>query len=152
VEVAVAVATTDLGDMVPAHHTGRIAFQAVGIGDAQLPGEVGHDARGDLGGVGEESTQEPHRTELHGESEAGVIAPASGDQGAIRVVEVEVAFEQGARRLARVAAVAPLLILGQEVDGHSQTLPQIAFTPQCRVPNRITMPVASSDTVNHRLP
>lgn len=29
---------------------------------------VGHDACRDLGGVGEESTQEPHRAELHGET------------------------------------------------------------------------------------
>jgi hypothetical protein len=118
VEIAVAVAATDLGDVVPTHHAGRIAFQPAGIGDAQLPGEVSHHACRDLGGVGEESAQEPHRAELDGEPEASVIAPAPGDEAAIGVVEVEVAFEQGTRRLARVTAIASLLLFGQEVDRH----------------------------------
>jgi hypothetical protein len=93
-----------------------------------MPGEVDHDARRDLGGVGEESAQEPRRAELHGEPEAGVIAPAPGDEAAIGVVEVEVAFEQGTRRLARVAAIASLLILGQEVDGHPRSFLEISFS------------------------
>ena len=117
-EVVVTVTTTDLGHVVPAHHTRRIAFQSADVGNVQLPGEVGHDACRNLRGVGEESAQEPHRAQLHGEPEAVVIATASGDEAAIGVVEVEVAIEQSGRRLARVAAVAPLLILSQEVDRH----------------------------------
>ena len=78
VEVAVAVVATDLGDVVPAHLARRIALQPAGVGDAQLPGEVGHDAPRDLGGVGQEGAQEPHRAELHGEAEAGVIAAGTG--------------------------------------------------------------------------
>jgi hypothetical protein len=70
VEVAVAVAVTNLGNVVPAHHTRRIALQPAGVGDAQLPGEVGHDAPRDLGGVSEERAQESHRAELHGDPEA----------------------------------------------------------------------------------
>ena len=64
--------------MVPTHHARRIALQLAGLGDAQLPGEVGHDAPRDLEGVGKESAQEPHCAELHGETEAGVIAPVPG--------------------------------------------------------------------------
>jgi hypothetical protein len=74
-----------------------------------LPGEVGHDALRDIGGVGQEGAQEPHRAELHGEAEAGVIVPAPGDEAAVGVVEVEVAPELRGRRLARVAAVAQVL-------------------------------------------
>lgn len=50
--------------------------------------------------------------------DAVVIAPASGDETTVLVSEVELAFALGVRRLARVAAVAPLLLLDQEVDGH----------------------------------
>ncbi len=118
VEVAVAVAATNLGNVVPAHHTRRIALQPAGVGDAQLPGEVGHDAPRDLGGVSEESAQESHRAELHSEPEAGVIIPAPGDEAAVLVVEMEVAFKLGGRRLAGVATIASLLLPGQEIDGH----------------------------------
>ena len=81
-----------------------------------------------------------------------MIAPAPGDETAIRVVEMEVAFELGGRRLARVAAVAALLLLGQEVDGHPRPFLKSSPSPRCRVPNRVPTPEASADTGNHRLP
>ena len=118
VEVTVAIVPTDLGGVVPALLARGVTLQALGLGDAQLPGDVGHDARWDLGGVGQEGAQESHRSELHGEAEAGVIAPAPGDETTILVVEVKVASSWAGDGLTGVAAVAALLILGQEVDGH----------------------------------
>ena len=152
VEVAVAVAAADLGGVIPALLARRVALQAAGVGDAQLPGEVGHDARRDLGRVGQESAQEPHRPELHGEPEAVVIAPAPGDEATILVVEVEVAFELGGRRLARVAAVAPLLILGQEVDGHPRPFLKspLRLVAGCQIGS--PRPRHPRTPGNHRLP
>ena len=118
VEVAVAIATADLGGVIPAFLASCVASQAIGVVDVQLPGEVGHDSRGDFGQVGQEGAQKPHGPDLRGEPETVVITSASGDEATILVVEVEVAFELGGRWLARVAAIAPLLILGQEVDRH----------------------------------
>ncbi len=152
VEVAVAVATADLGGVIPTLLACCVASQAIGIGDAQLPGEVGHDSRGDLGQVGQEGAQEPHGPELHGEPEAVVIAPASGDEATILVVEVEVAFELGGRWLARVAAIAPLLILGQEVDRHPRPFLKSSLSPRCRVPNRVPIARGIGGPGNHRLP
>jgi hypothetical protein len=83
-----------------------------------LPGEVGHDARWNLGQVGQEGAQESHRSELHGEPQAVVIPSVPCDRTAIRIVEMEIASELGGRRLAGVAAIAALLLLGQEIDGH----------------------------------
>ena len=86
-----------------------------------MPGDVGHDARWDLGGVGQERTQESHRAELHGEPETVVVSSVPVDQEPVCVVEMEVATELGCRRLAGVAAVAALLLLRQEVDGHARS-------------------------------
>ena len=118
VEVEVAIATADLGGVIPAFLASCVASQAIGIVDVQLPGQVGHDSRGDFGQVGQEGAQEPHGPDLRREPETVVITTASGDEPTILVVEVEVAFELGGRWLARIAAIAPLLILGQEVDRH----------------------------------
>src|SRR3954471_23858941 len=51
------------------------------------------------------------------------------------IVEVEVALELGGRRLTRVAAIAPLLILGQEVDRHPIPMPEspIRLGARCRI-------------------
>src|SRR3954447_11241518 len=51
------------------------------------------------------------------------------------IVEVEVALELGGRRLTRVAAIAPLLILGQEVVRHPIPLPEspIRLGARCRI-------------------
>ena len=152
VEVAVAIATADLGGVIPAFLASCVASQAIGVVDAQLPGEVGHDSRGDFGQVGQEGAQKPHGPDLRGEPETVVIAPAPGDEATILVVEVEVAFELGGRWLARVAAIASLLILGQEVDRHPRPFLKSPIRLGCRVPNRVTMPEASADPGNHRLP
>src|SRR5262249_13230396 len=108
----------DLGGVVQAHFTRSVALQSAGVGDVQLPGEVGHDARRDVSRIGQEGAQESHRAELHGEPEARVIAPAAGDEATILVVEVKVSLQLGWCGLARVAAVAALLLHGQEVDWH----------------------------------
>ncbi len=121
VEVAVAVVAADLGGVVPALLPRGVAPQALGLGDAQLPGDVGHDARWDLGGVGQEGAQESHRAELHGEPQTVVVSSVPIDQAPVGVVEMEVATELGGRRLARIAAVAALLLLSQEVDGHARS-------------------------------
>lgn len=121
-EVTVAIVPSDLGGVVPPLLPRGVAPQALGLGDAQLPGEVGHDARRDLGGVGQKGAQEPHRAELHREPQPVVASSAPMDENAFRVVEMEVASELGSRRLARVATVAALLLFGQEVDGHSKPL------------------------------
>src|SRR5262249_10992054 len=96
----------------------RVSLQADGVGDAELPAEMGDNARRDLGQVGQEGPQEPHCPELHGEPEAVVIAPVLGDEALIRVVAIEVASQLCPRGPACVTAVATLLLFGQEVDGH----------------------------------
>ena len=123
-EVAISVVTADLGGVIPALLTGRVALQAGGVGDAELPAEVGDDAQWDLGGVGQEGPQEPHGPELHGESEPVVIPSVPIDQTAIRVVEMKVASQLPGRRLTGVPAVAALLLPGQEVDGHPGPFPR----------------------------
>ena len=114
----------DLGGMIPALLAGRVALQAGGVGDAELPAEVGDDARWCLGGVGQEGPQEPHGPELHGEPEPVVIPSVPVDQTSVRVVEMEVASQLCGRRLTGVAAVAALLLPGQEVDGHPRPFPK----------------------------
>jgi hypothetical protein len=51
----------------------------------------------------------------------------------------------GGRRLARVAAVATLLLFGQEVDGHSNPFPKTACSPRPGVPNRVLASEAFAD-------
>src|SRR5262249_39819511 len=56
--------------------------------------------------------------QLQGEAQPVLVPATLGDQGTVGVVEVEVPRQLGGRGLAGVAAVAPLLLRGQEVDGH----------------------------------
>ena len=104
--------------MIPPFLARRVALQAASVGDAELAVEMCDDARRDLGQVGQEGAQEPHGTELYGEPETVVIAPALGDETLIRVVEMEVASQLRRRGLACVATVAVLLLFGQKVNGH----------------------------------
>ena len=145
-EITVAIVPADLGGVVPSLLARGVTPQALGLGDGQLPGDVVHDAWWDLGGVGQEGAQESHRSELHGESEASVIAPAPADETTILVVEVKVSLQLGGRGLTCVAAVTALLILGQEVDGHPRPFPKTAASPRCRVPNRVPASEAFADT------
>jgi hypothetical protein len=131
VEIAVTVVATDHGGVVPTLLARGVTAQAVGLGDAQLPGDVGHDARWHLGGVGQEGAQEAHRCELRGEAESRVNGPTPADEATILVVEVEVALQLGGRGLTRLAAIAALLIPGQEVDGHPEPFPKTATSPRC---------------------
>src|SRR5262249_37692124 len=62
--------------------------------------------------------QEAHRPQLHGEAETHVIPAAATDEGAICIVEIEEPSELLGRRLAIVSAVATLLFVGEEADGH----------------------------------
>jgi hypothetical protein len=41
-----------------------------------------------------------------------------GDQGQVGVIEMEVTRQLGGRGLARGAAIAPLLVRSQKIDGH----------------------------------
>jgi hypothetical protein len=118
VKIAVTVVAADLGGMIPPLLSRRVAPQADGVGDAELPAEMGDNARRDLGQVGQEGPQEPHGPELHGKPQAVVITSVPGDELTIRIVEMEVAAPLCRRWLARIAAVAALLLRGQEVDGH----------------------------------
>jgi hypothetical protein len=128
-EITVAIGPADLGGVVPALLARGVTPQALGLGDAQLPGDVGDDARRDLGGVGQEDAQESHRPELHGKAEARGIAPAPADETTILVIQMKVAPQLGGCRLACVAALAALLFLGQEVDGHPRPFPKTATSP-----------------------
>ena len=86
--------------------------------DRQLPGDMGDDDVRDVGGIIEERPQEPDRPQLQGKAQPVVIATPRLQHRAIGVVEMEVATELSGRGLAGVAAVVPLLLCGQEIDGH----------------------------------
>ena len=79
---------------------------------------MGDDDVRDLGGIVEERPQEPDRSQLQGKAQPVVIATPRPQHRAIGVVEMEVATELGGRGFAGVAAVVPLLLRGQEIDGH----------------------------------
>ena len=83
---------------------------------------MGDDDVRDLGGIVEERPQEPDRSQLQGKAQPVVVATPRLQHRAVGVVEMEVATELGGRGLAGVAAVAPLLLRGQEIDGHPGSL------------------------------
>src|SRR5687768_5569993 len=62
-------------------------------------------------------SQEPDRGELNGEPEPRVVFAQLINDAAITVVEVKVRTQLCARRLAGIAAIAALLVGGQEIDG-----------------------------------
>jgi len=100
-----------------------------------LDAELASHERDGLGrhvrGLLQEGAQEPDGAELDGEAQSHVRAAAAGDEGADPrksfefrcVVEVEVAGQLLGGGFAGVAAVAPLLLLVQEGDGHFSSLP-----------------------------
>lgn len=61
-------------------------------------------------------------TELDGEAQPHVRAAAAGDEGAVGVVEAEVAGQLLGGGFSGIQAVAPLLILIQEGNGHRRFL------------------------------
>ena len=71
-----------------------------------------------VGRIGQKRTQESGSDDLQRQTETVVVAAPLGEQFAIGVVEVEVASELSGCRFSGVAAVAALLVFGQEIDGH----------------------------------
>ena len=151
-EVTVTVVAADLGGVVPAILARRVALPSTGVGDVQLPGEVNHDTRWDFGQVGQEGAQESYGPQLHREPEARGIAPAAGDEAAIRVVEVEVALQLGGRRFARIAAIAPLLLPGQEVDWHPRLSLQssLRLGAECQIGSPRATPSRTQEIIGFR--
>jgi hypothetical protein len=81
-----------------------------------------HSERRCLRGVIDEGAEQPDRAELHRHAQPVVVAAVLSDEGAIGVVEVEVAGELVERGVARKAPVSTGLIVGQEGDGHAGSL------------------------------
>ena len=118
-EVAVSVPPPDLARVLAVRgRTIQVPREAGRVRDPQLPAQVGDHAGWDIDRVGEEGAQESDRGQLQGEAQPVLVPAPLGDQGAVGVVEVEIPCQLGGRGLAGVAAVAPLLLRGQEVDGH----------------------------------
>ncbi len=86
--------------------------------DADLLADKGRHAGWRLGHVVEKGAEVAYGSELHRQSQAHVIATARTNEGLVGVVEVKVAGELIGRRLAVEPAVAALLRLVQEADGH----------------------------------
>jgi len=55
---------------------------------------------------------------LNGEAESCVVLAQLIHDAAVTIVEMEVLAQLCARGLARIAAIAALLVGGQEIDGH----------------------------------
>ena len=109
--------------MAPSAVAGPVGLHEAGPnGDRQLVGGEAHGGCGRLGGIIEEGAEQTHRTELHRDAESVVVATVLGDEGAVGVVEVEVARELVGRGLAREAAVAAGLVVGEEADWHRSGL------------------------------
>jgi hypothetical protein len=56
---------------------------------------------------------------LQSETKPVVVASPRPQHRVIGVIEMEIATQLGGRGIAGVAAVAPLWLRGQEIDGHS---------------------------------
>jgi hypothetical protein len=124
-EVPVAVRPADLRRVVPARLAVAIALEDREVGDVELTGHVVDHQPGDVGGIGQERPQEPHRAELQREPQPRPIPGAALDQGSVGVVEVEVAVELlGGRVVAETPEALPPL-LGQELDRHASPPPGI---------------------------
>ena len=126
-EVAVAVPPPDLARVLAVRGRAvQVSREAGRVRDPQLATQMGHHAGRDIGRVGEEGAQEPDRDQLQREAQPVLVPTALGDQGEVGVIEMEVPSQLRGRGLAGVAAVAPLLLRGQEIDGHP------GFPPGCR--------------------
>jgi len=68
--------------------------------------------------VVEEGPEEPHRAELHREAQPHTVPALGADQLAVGVIQVEVPRELVRARLACIAAIAPLLLIGKKRDRH----------------------------------
>ena len=71
------------------------------------------------GGIRKEGAQKPDRAELNGKSQTVVVAAVSRDHLAVSVVQMEIASELTGRRMIRIAPIAAVLVLTQELDRHT---------------------------------
>jgi hypothetical protein len=126
-EVAVAIPPPDLAGVLAVRGRAvQVSGEAGRVRDPQLATQMGHHPGRDIGRVGEEGAQEPNCDHLQCEAQPVLVPTALGDQGQVGVIEMEVPSQLGGRGLASVAAVALLLLRGQEIDGHP------GFPPGCR--------------------
>ena len=121
-EGAVAVAVPDLGRVPAAPLGGRVLRQQPGGLDAELAGHERDSLVRHVCGLLQEGAQEPDGPELDGKAQPHVRAAAAGHEGAVGVVEVEVAGQLLGSGFAGIPTVAPLLLLVQEGDGHRRSL------------------------------
>ena len=113
------VALADAVAVPPAARARRVGGDRLGMAwDRELVGDVAHRRRGGVGRVVEEGAEQPHRAELDSHAQTVVVAAVPGDEGAVGVVEVGVARELVGRGVAREAAVAAGLVVGEEADRH----------------------------------
>ena len=100
----------------------RLALQVTGqtgdLGDTQLSGHMLDHGGWDRDGVRQEAAEKPHRQQLQGEAEPISVAAVLADQVAVGVIKVKEARQLGGGNQVRITAIAALLDLGQEIDGH----------------------------------
>ena len=104
--------------MLPASAAFTVESKTAWISDAELSREGAHDTGRHPDRIVEEGAQEPHGAELDGEPEAHVIPALGSGQLPVSIIKVEMARELVRARLARVAAVSPFLLGGEERDRH----------------------------------
>jgi hypothetical protein len=125
-EVGVAVPPPDLARVFAVRGWPlQVPREAGRVCDPQLPAQVGHHDGRNIDRIGEEGAQEPHRDQLQGEAQPVLVPAPLGDQGEVGVVEMEVTRQLGGRGLTGVAAITPLLLRGQGIDGHQGLLPGV---------------------------
>ncbi len=69
-------------------------------------------------GVSQEGAEEAHGAQLHREAEPVVLPATNIDQLSVGGVQVEVAVQLSPGGITGVAAIAPLLLGGEELDDH----------------------------------
>ena len=100
----------DFAGVLPTSAAVAIDGDAVRVADAELSRDVAHNAGGHRGEIINEGAKESHRAELNGEPEAHVIPTLRHGQLAVSVIKMKMARELVLARLARIAAVSPLLL------------------------------------------
>jgi hypothetical protein len=86
--------------------------------DRELIGGKADSRRGRLLGVFEERPQQANSAKLNRNTQAVMISPMFGDEGAVRIIEMEMPVELIVRRLASEASVSPCLILCKKANWH----------------------------------
>ncbi len=93
---------------------------ARGIVDAELLGDIVQHLGRHIERIGQEGADEPDGHGLEGEPETVVVTTTAGDQGLVRVIEVEASLQLHSRRRAGVAAVRGGLLITEELNGHER--------------------------------